>query len=125
MDFNIEISFVKKYVKKEYQERLIFELQSKKHREKAISRFSHFSKRILNNCFEECGLSEINALLIKKDANEKCYIISHDKNDGKMLLLVDAVEYCKNSYMTVILIFDGFVIVKEELERSTLFLVSK
>ena len=52
MDFDIEIGFVKKYIKKEYQDRLIFELKSKKHREKAVSRFSHFSENILKNSFK-------------------------------------------------------------------------
>ena len=53
MDFSIENKFVKEYIKKEYQERLLFELQSKKHREKAIARFAHSSETILKDCFRK------------------------------------------------------------------------
>ena len=35
MDFSIENDFVKRAIKKDYQERIIFELQSQKHGEKS------------------------------------------------------------------------------------------
>lgn len=122
MDFNTEIEFVKKYIKKEYQERLIFELQSQKHREKAISRFSHFSKDILNDSFKSCDMSEFpNLVRDKIAAKEKTYIISSDENDGKLLPLSEAVECCKKSYMAMILISKKFVLVKEEYEKRVYF----
>jgi len=126
MNFDIEIGFVKKYIKKEYQERLIFELQSKKHREKAISRFSHFAENILNASFKKFDILEIQNLVCEKnDAEAKCYIISSDEHDGKSLVLSDALECCKNSYMTIILISEKFVLVKEEYEKKGTFLLSK
>ena len=125
MDYNIETEFVKKYVKKEYQERLLFELQSKKHREKAISRFSHFSTTILKNTFNSCDIIELkNHLCRLHNLKEKCYIVSNDENDGLMLFISDAIEYCANSYLTMILISEKIVVVKEEYEKKPVILIS-
>ena len=125
MDFNIEVDFVKKYIKKDFQDRLIFELQSKKHRERAIDRFSHFSQKILNNCFKCCNMLQIQELVCEKyDVKEKCYIISGDENDGKILFLHDAVKSCQDSYTAMILISEKFVLVKEELEKTPIFYLS-
>ena len=125
MDFNIEIEFVKNYIKKDFQDRLIFELQSKKQREKAKSRFSHFSIAILNDSFKSCNTLQIQELVLEKyDVKEECYIISDDENDGKTLFLHDAVSLCKNSYAAMILISKKFVLVKEEVERTPIFYLS-
>ena len=117
MDFSIELDFVKKYVKKEYQERIIFELQSKKNREKALSRFSHSSDMILKDLFAKCTMAEFqNHLADLCDDKEECYIISGDRLDSQTLPLHDAIHYCKTSYMAVILISSKFAAVKEEFE---------
>ena len=117
MDFSIEIDFVKKHIKKEYQERIIFELQSKKNREKAISRFSHSSDMILKDQFVKCTMAELqNHLDDSCGVKEKCYMISEDMLDGQILPLHDAVEYCKASHMAVILVSSKFAVVKEEFE---------
>ena len=117
MDFSIEIDFVKKHIKKEYQERIIFELQSKKNREKSISRFSHSSDMILKDQFVKCTMAELqNHLADSCGVKEECYMISGDTLDGHILPLHDAVEYCKASHMAVILISSKFAVVKEEFE---------
>ena len=117
MDFSIEIDFVKKHIKKEYQERIIFELQSKKNREKAISRFSHSSDMILKDQFVKCTMAELqNHLADSCGVKEECYMISGDTLDGHTLPLHDAVEYCQASHMAVILISSKFAVVKEEFE---------
>ena len=41
MNKSVEQFFVKTYIDKDYQERLLFELNSIKKRSKALSRFSH------------------------------------------------------------------------------------
>ncbi len=126
MDFDIEIGFVKKHIKKNYQDRLIFELQSKKHREKALSRFSHFPESILNDSFKSCDVSEIEKLLCEKsNTREKSYIISADEHDGESLFLSDAFNCCMNSNMMMILISEKFVLVKEECEKKPKFLLSR
>ena len=100
MDFSIEIDFVKKHIKKEYQERIIFELQSKKNREKAISRFSHSSDMILKDQFVKCTMAELqNHLADSCGVKEECYMISGDTLDGHILPLHAAVEYCKASHI--------------------------
>ena len=119
MDFNIEVDFVMKYVKKEYRDRLLFELQSKKHREKAISRFCHSSQQILIDCFTKCTMSDFQKLFcLETNSMDKCYLITNDVNDGKLLLLREAIEYCQKSYMAVILICSKFVVIREEFERA-------
>ena len=55
---------------------------------------------------------------------EKCYIISGDENDGKILFLHDAVKSCQDSYTAMILISEKFVLVKEELEKTPIFYLS-
>ena len=47
MDSNIEKEFVKSYIDKNYQERLLYELGSSKKRVNALSRFSHNAETIL------------------------------------------------------------------------------
>ena len=47
MDSKIEKEFVKSYIDKNYQERLLYELGSSKKRVNALSRFSHNAETIL------------------------------------------------------------------------------
>ena len=118
MDFNIESKFVKEYIRKEYQERLLFELQSEKHREKAISRFSHSSETILKDCFSKSSILELKKFYEIASTKEHCYILSNDIHDGRMLLWKDAIKYCVASYMVVILISEKTVVIKEEFEKG-------
>ena len=125
MDFDIENKFVKNYVKKEYQQRLLFELQSKKHREKAISRFSHSSEAILKDCFSKSSILELQKNCGMVDPKEQCYILSGDGYDGRMLFWEEAIRYCVTSYMVAILISEKIVVIKEEFEKGEpLILVS-
>ena len=41
-----------------------------------------------------------------------------------MVFMSDAIEYCENSYMTVILISEKFVALKEEYEKKPVILIS-
>lgn len=117
MDFNAESEFIRKHIKKEYQERLLFELQSKKRREKALFRFAHSSQLILKEYFiKSKTIPTFNNLAFKIDFSEKCYIISGGENDGATLPLIDAIKFCEKSYMVAILITSKIVIVKEECE---------
>ena len=121
MNLNIEITFVKKCIKKEYQDRLLFELQSKKHREKAISRFCHSAETILKNGFEKCTISDLQEYFDTDKEAINYYIISSDLNDGNTLDAKDLVEYCKTSFMAVIAISSKIVVVKEEFEGMSPF----
>lgn len=117
MNFDIESTFVKKHIRKEYQERLLFELQSPKKREKALSRFAHSCQLILKDHFIRVQtLPKFNDLPFKIDYSCSCYIVSGGENDGSTLTLLDAINFCNTSYMTVILITPELIIVKEECE---------
>lgn len=118
MDFDIETLFIKKSVKKEYQERISFELKSKKHREKAISRFAHSANILLKNDFINCDISSFISQFVQNKSLETCYIISNGLYDGESLPILEAVEFCQQSYMTVILISSEFIAVKEEAEKG-------
>lgn len=118
MDFSIENKFVKEYIKKEYQERLLFELQSKKHREKAISRFAHSSETILKDCFRKSSILELQKGHEIVRTKEQCYILSNDAHDGRMLLWEEAIRYCAASYMVTVLISEKTVVIKEEFEKG-------
>ena len=113
MDKNTETSFVNKFVKKEYRDRLLFELCSKKHREKAISIFSHDSEIVLINNFVRTSVEEIKQQKLK---SKNIYIISDDECDGIFMEFCNALDYLEKTYMAVILIGDEFVVVKEEIE---------
>ena len=95
MDFNIEAGFVRKCIKKEYQERLLFELHSVKHREKAISRFSHSAESMLKKGFINCSISDLQSQFHKTMQSENCYIISGDSYDGNTFSFTEAIEHCK------------------------------
>lgn len=121
MNIAVETDFIKKFVKKQYQDRLLFELTSEKHRMKGISRLSHNTSSILK---EECVLSnkplELNKLLrlIDNDENE-CYMITWDEKDGRFYPINVAIDICMNSYMAVVLIFNHIAFIKEEVEKGS------
>ena len=117
MNINIETYFIKNYIKKEYQYRLLFELGSKKHREKAILRFAHDSQSVLINDFIRTTFSELKQKAFdKKCILEKIYVVSCDQNDGANMTFLEAIDYWEKAYMPTILIHDNFVVVKEECE---------
>lgn len=119
MDFDIETFFVKKSIKSEYQERILFELTSKKHREKAVSRFAHSASIYLKNDFLNCDFSCFINQFVHNKKNKTCYIISNGLYDGESLPTQEAIEFCQKSYVTVILISSNFIAIKEEVERGS------
>lgn len=119
MDFDIETFFVKKSIKREYQERILFELKSKKHREKAISRFAHSANSFLKNDFLNCDFSCFINQFVQNKNLATCYIISNGLYDGESLPTQEAIEFCQKSYVTVILISSKFIAVKEEVEKGS------
>ena len=108
----LEEKFVKKHIKNSFQDRLIFELSSKKHREKAIDRFSHQADVLLNDSYQKVKQSDLSFL--KDEGN--VYVVSLDKIDGTTFSGNEAFDYCWKTFSPVILIGNGFSIVKEELE---------
>ena len=113
MDITSEQEFIKRYIDKGYQERLLLELSSAKRRTKALSRFSHNAEDVLNkNIFKKT----ITNLADIKENNQTVYVISWDENDGTQTSFTDAIKYCEMAYMSVILIGESFALIKEETE---------
>ena len=115
MNKSIEQDFVKIYIDKKYQERVLFELSSPKKRTNALSRFSHDTEKILN---QSVNIKAIKYLSELHESDEKVYVISWDKNDGMFIPLEDAIKYCENTNMSVILVGNEFSLIKEERETG-------
>ena len=112
----IEERFVKNYIDKKYQERLLYELNSLKKRADALSRFSHGVEAILKKSVEQKVITNIDNLPNKQQA---VYIISWDEKNGTTMPFDEAVRYLQSAYMAVILIGEAFSIVKEETEQGS------
>lgn len=116
MDVNVESGFVRECIKKEYRERVQFELQSKKHRQKAMSRFAHDCGKILQNGYKMCKASELAEFFDAVPDKALCYLISDGEGDGTTMPLKQAKELMQNTYMPLILISSHFTVIKPEAE---------
>lgn len=115
MNIEIEQKFVETYIDKNYQKRLLLELSSAKKRLKALSRFSHGAETVLSKALNTKMITDFSDL---NENNKRVYVISWDENDGALILLEDAIKYCEKAYTSVIVIGDGFSLIKEEVERG-------
>ena len=116
MDITIEQEFIKKYIDKGYQERLLLELGSAKRRTKALSRFSHNVEEILNKSIVKKEITNFGDI---KETDQAIYVISWDDNDGTQTSFADAIKYCESAYTSVVLIGKTFALIKEETEGGT------
>ena len=115
MDKSVEHFFVKTYIDKDYQERLLFELNSIKKRSKALSRFSHDVETVLNKALDKRIIADLSEL---HENDKAVYVISWDENDGMYIPFEDAMRYCENTNTSVILIGNSFSLIKEETETG-------
>lgn len=117
MDSTEERKFVNLCIKKENQERLIFELQSKKHREKALSRLSHSPESMLNERFVKTTALNFKSFIEAFNIDTTyCYIITPDLCDGLSCSLTTALECFEKTQMLMILFNNDFAVIKEEVE---------
>ena len=116
MNIAIEQEFIKKYIDKGYQERLLLELESTKRRTKALSRFSHNVEKILNKNITKKTITNFSDI---KETDKTIYVISWDENDGTQTSFADAIKYCETVYTSVVLIGNAFSLIKEETEGGT------
>ena len=116
MDIAIEQEFIKRYIDKGYQERLLLELGSAKRRTKALSRFSHNVEEILNKNITKKTITNFSDI---KETDQTIYVISWGKNDGTQTSFADAIKYCETAYTSVVLIGKTFALIKEETEGGT------
>lgn len=115
MNKSVEQFFVKTYIDKDYQERLLFELDSIKKRSKALSRFSHDVESVLRKSVNKQIISNLDDF---QEKDQTVYVISWDEKDGKTMSLSDAIRYLESSYMSAILIGKDFSLIKEEPEKG-------
>ena len=110
-----EEEFVNKYIDKDYQERLLYELGSSKKRVNALSRFSHDAETILKKGVSKKIITSFNEF---QEKDQTVYVISWDEKDGTTMSLSDAIRYLESSYMSAILIGKDFSLIKEEPEKG-------
>ncbi len=121
MDCLVEEKFIRNYVIKSKQDRLLYELCNSKLRDKCISRFANPEDvvnldRILISS-KDIKIDEIELNLRKYMENDKCYNISKNQLDGVYSTLSDSLRFSMDSYMTSIIICsDNVVFIKTETE---------
>ena len=113
MDSKIEKEFVKSYIDKNYQERLLYELGSSKKRVNALSRFSHNAETILKKSVSKRIITSLGDF---QEKDQTVYVISWDEKDGTAMPLFDAICYLETLYTSAILIGKDFALIKEEAE---------
>ena len=116
MSIKTEEEFVKKYIDKDYQERLLYELGSSKKRVNALSRFSHDAETILKKGVSKKIITSFNEF---QEKDQTVYVISWDEKDGTSMSISDAIRYLESSYMSAILIGKEFSLIKEEPEKGS------
>lgn len=99
MDKEYEGIIVKNFFVKRVQDRVLYELSSKKKRSSALDRLCHDYRYNLNERYliqlpkPNSDYNEIVSLLNNYGAVDYCYAISFNKDiDGKHLPLIDALE---------------------------------
>lgn len=122
----IEKSFVKRFIKKTKQDRLLFELSGKK-RQHGIERFCHNTEDLIdteriaysgNNLF----LDEILRIIKQYKVPESCYIIACQKElDKKHVSFEDALGLVLGNGMAAIIICNDFAIIETEQYSGTPF----
>lgn len=115
MNRTVEERFVRQCIKEDRQDRLLFELFSKKNREKALSRFAHGAELLLKSGYRKCTASDLSFLKQVKTA----YVIpSNGDLDGADAPGETVFSLCQNEPSPVIVIGEEFAIVREEFEAG-------
>ena len=121
-----EKSFVKKFIKKEKQDRLLFELSGKK-RQHGIERFCHNAEDMIDT--ERIAYSgnnllpdEILKITEQYKVPESCYIIAYQKElDKKYVSFEDALGLVLGNGMAAIIICNDFAVIETEQYSGTPF----
>ncbi len=125
MNKDIEEKFVKKFIDKRYQDRILYELFSSKKRVKALSKFAHNANEILalqtiRKQERKLSIDDLNEVSEKiLCGKEECYIISDDCFDGT----IQTLEICfsivlEQPMCAVVICGTDLVIIKEELSQG-------
>ncbi len=113
---SVENAFVKSFIDKRFQERILFELASKKKRLYAIDRFSHETEKIINqNRLVEKAV-RMDAKWMEKRPSAPVYVLSYQYSDGVFLNYDEAIGYLSQTQSCAIVIHDDFCMIKSESE---------
>ena len=121
-----EKSFVKRFIKKEKQDRLLFELSGKK-RQHGIERFCHNAEDMIDTeriVYSGNSLFPDEILKITKQYKvpESCYIIAYQKElDKKYVSFEDALSLVLGNGMAAIIICNDFAVIETEQYSGTPF----
>ena len=121
-----EKSFVKKFIKKEKQDRLLFELSGKK-RQHGIERFCHNAEDMIDTeriAYSGNNLLPDEILKITKQYKvpESCYIIAYQNElDKKYVSFEDALGLVLGNGMAAIIICNDFAVIETEQYSGTPF----
>ena len=115
----IEKSFIEKYILKDKQDRLIFELSGKK-RQTGTGRFCHNTETIIQSdrivsCGNKLFFNEILTVAKQYNVSGLCYIIAYNEDlDRKTCTLNNALNLVLGNGMPAIIICDDFIIIETE-----------
>ena len=121
-----EKSFVKKFIKKEKQDRLLFELSGKK-RQHGIERFCYNAEDMIDTeriAYSGNNLLPDEILKITKQYKvpESCYIIAYQKElDKKYVSFEDALGLVLGNGMAAIIICNDLAVIETEQYSGTPF----
>lgn len=121
-----EKSFVKRFIKKKKQDRLLFELSGKK-RQHGIERFCHNAEDMIDTeriVYSGNSLFPDEILKITKQYKvpESCYIIAYQKElDKKYVSFEDALGLVLGNGMAAIIICNDFAVIETEQYFGTPF----
>ena len=123
MDYAIEEKYVKTFIRKSRQERLLYELKTPEKRYRGISRFCHQAKELINpdKILLEGSNLENDEDFIKfvEKHDENCLVLSPEFYlDERFMYLKDAVKQAAVSLDAVLIIADSFAIVFSEPEKG-------
>ena len=123
MDVTAETLFVKTYIRKNRQERILFELTTPARRYDGLSRFSHQAEELINPARISMEGEDLNhrsefTAFVRKH-NEICRILSPDPFlDQKQLPLEEAVSMAGMGTDAALIIGNGFAVVFTEAEKG-------
>ena len=119
MIYEIEKAFIDRYVMKNKQERLLFELGGKK-RQHGIGRFCHNAEEMIKAdkivmCGNKLFADDILSMAKQYHASGSCYIIAFNEYlDGKQCTLEEALNRVLSNGMAAIIVCDHFAVIETE-----------
>ena len=123
MEYSTEERFVRTYIRKSRQDRLLYELTDPEKRYRGLDRFCHQSKelidpdKILMSGKDLDGSKELEKFI--KQHDEDCLILSPDSFiDNTSMKLKEAIEAALMSFDAVIILGDDFAIVFGEVGKG-------